>query len=147
MSGRYGFLSMRVSLRDDGYAEGKSNRACPIKASGSRTRLHAFAHGASCLKLALSAFSFGRVISSGPKVSGRLAPFCRRVQPLSLCDVVTMATQSIELELRENAPFGPWTGRCSQPCRSAANQSRDLRVFDQGRNSCGKSRLKHDGAV
>ena len=37
--------------------------------------------------------SFSRVISSGPKVSGRLAPIFTPVQPLSLCEAVTIATQ------------------------------------------------------
>jgi hypothetical protein len=37
--------------------------------------------------------SFKAVISSGPKVSGRLAPIFTPVQPLSLWDAVTMATQ------------------------------------------------------
>ncbi|MGY4476913.1 hypothetical protein ACVILL_004327 [Bradyrhizobium sp. USDA 3364] len=32
-------------------------------------------------------------ISSGPKVSGRLAPILTPVQPLSLCEAVTIATQ------------------------------------------------------
>ncbi len=36
--------------------------------------------------------SFSRVISSGPKVSGRLAPIFTPVQPLSLCEAVTIAT-------------------------------------------------------
>ena len=36
--------------------------------------------------------SFSRVISSGPNVSGRLAPIFTPVQPLSLCDAVTIAT-------------------------------------------------------
>ena len=45
------------------------------------------------LKSALSTISFSRVISSGPKVSGRLAPILTPVQPLSLCDAVTIATQ------------------------------------------------------
>ena len=37
--------------------------------------------------------SLSRVISSGPKVSGRLAPIFTPVQPLSLWEAVTMATQ------------------------------------------------------
>ncbi len=36
--------------------------------------------------------SLSRVISSGPKVSGRLAPIFTPVQPLSLCEAVTIAT-------------------------------------------------------
>ena len=40
-----------------------------------------------------STISFSRVISSGPKVSGRAAPIFTPVQPLSLCEAVTMATQ------------------------------------------------------
>src|SRR5689334_25012803 len=42
---------------------------------------------------ALPIFCFSRVISSGPKVSGRLAPILTPVQPLSLCEAVTIATQ------------------------------------------------------
>ena len=45
------------------------------------------------LNSALSTISFSRVISSGPKVSGRLAPILTPVQPLSLCEAVTIATQ------------------------------------------------------
>ena len=44
-------------------------------------------------KAALSTISFSRFISTGPKVSGRLAPILTPVQPLSLCEAVTMATQ------------------------------------------------------
>ena len=44
------------------------------------------------LKSADSTICFSRVISSGPKVSGRLAPILTPVQPLSLCDAVTIAT-------------------------------------------------------
>ena len=45
------------------------------------------------LNSALSTISFSRVISSGPNVSGRLTPILTPVQPLSLCDAVTIATQ------------------------------------------------------
>ena len=145
-------------MRDDGYAEGENGYAvahhapvAPLPRSlttfsfrpvevGNATRREIFVKlmraAASVLKAALSAFSFGRVISSGPKVSGRLAPFCRRFQPLSLCDVVTMATQSIELELRENAPFGPWTGRCSQACRRPPSAPRSARIVRSRPKGC-----------
>ena len=33
-----------------------------------------------------------RAISSGPKVTGRAAPILTPVQPLSLCEAVTIAT-------------------------------------------------------
>ena len=39
-----------------------------------------------------STISFSRVISSGPKVSGRSAPIFTPVQPFSLCEAVTIAT-------------------------------------------------------
>ncbi len=39
-----------------------------------------------------STISFRRPISSGPKVTGRCAPIFTPVQPLSLCEAVTMAT-------------------------------------------------------
>ncbi len=42
---------------------------------------------------ASSTMSLSRVISCGPKVSGRLAPIFTPVQPLSLCEAVTIATQ------------------------------------------------------
>ena len=41
---------------------------------------------------AASTISFSRLISSGPKVSGRAAPIFTPVQPFSLCEAVTMAT-------------------------------------------------------
>ena len=44
------------------------------------------------LNAAPSTISFSRVISSGPKVSGRFAPIFTPVQPLSLCEAVTIAT-------------------------------------------------------
>ena len=36
--------------------------------------------------------SLSRPISSGPKVTGRAAPIFTPVQPLSLCEAVTIAT-------------------------------------------------------
>src|SRR5689334_23703487 len=52
---------------------------------------------------ALPIFCFSRVISSGPKVSGRLAPILTPVQPLSLCEAVTIATQGDRKSTRLNS--------------------------------------------
>ena len=73
--------------------------------------------------------SLSRLISSGPKVSGRFAPIFTPVQPLSLWDAVTMATHGTSRSNWAKYAIGESASPMSWTLQPAANRPDTSAIF------------------
>jgi hypothetical protein len=169
MSGRYGFLSKRVSLRDDGYAEGENGYAvahhapvAPLPRSlttfsfrpvevGNATRREIFVKlmraAASVLKAALSAFSFRRSSHRGRR---QAAGWAHLDAGSSHCRYATQSPwrrRTRRARIARKYAIGGHAEADVLKLAGGRHQPRDLRVlFDRGRRAA-QSCLNHDGVL